>query len=447
LRLNKRLLKKGLIIMATPRQIMNQINANAHNAAIFTDAIGQDNGVKARSCCFCFTRLWAWWNGVSYDKSDVISAINNAFQTAVLNSLDRKALQTFRQNLINLNDRFTRGRWIDNDLQRTIDKIDRYLNPPIIGHAVSSRDRPSLVSSKKQKTPLLPKKPQLSTIDHNMNMLEHIPKPLHEYLRNKCDWLNRGESQPLGYYLTDVRLTKKQLPDIQRKAQKLANEQMIMTIAAEEGHPFVEMTQNYYGQKKATSMVSEWVTDVFEDILRSVQDSLDQPLDEQQLRQRFQQSIQEKICFFNLKQLDKKIPDWTDLKNGGDQEAQWLPGLDLSAKIGQFMSLLPFSQTVIAHINTKMEAFSQKYAEVQAKRKQEEAVSSLERTLKKKSPREILGLGKQVLTQSMVKKAYHTLALRHHPDKHSGESELQQKLAAARFKRANEAFHELYHKL
>ena len=40
------------------------------------------------------------------------------------------------------------------------------------------------------------------------------------------------------------------------------------------------------------------------------------------------------------------------------------------------MSLLPFSNTVIAHINKKMEAFSQEYAEVQAKRKQEEAVSS-----------------------------------------------------------------------
>ena len=110
------------------RNIMSQVNQSDLKTTIFTDQIGGETGTRGRGCGSCFTRLWDWMRGVSYDKNSVTARINTAFRGVSLNGLDRGSLRDFKVSLEAMEGKFNKQGTLCEDLQETIRKIDDHLS-------------------------------------------------------------------------------------------------------------------------------------------------------------------------------------------------------------------------------------------------------------------------------------------------------------------------------
>lgn len=75
-------------------------------------------GFKERFLCFCFDYIWAWWNGVSYDKNKVTNSIAEAFQEVSFGRLNvyENDLRSFSNNLSVLKDKFQHDRHFNSRL-------------------------------------------------------------------------------------------------------------------------------------------------------------------------------------------------------------------------------------------------------------------------------------------------------------------------------------------
>lgn len=101
------------------------LNENSNNYFLFTTKIGEKNGLRKRSICFCFDRLWAWWNGVSYDKNHIAEKVAEIFNSVDLNSLklsDNELKKTY-QNLLKLNKKFGKSKDYDSQKLQPVIKL------------------------------------------------------------------------------------------------------------------------------------------------------------------------------------------------------------------------------------------------------------------------------------------------------------------------------------
>lgn len=394
-------------------KIMSQVNNSDFKLNIFTDKIGTTNGVKGRSCCFCFTRFWAWKNSVSYDKNNVTQAINNAFRGIQLKSLDRSTLDTFKGRLEQLETKFNKQGTLRTDLQETITKIDSYLNPPRQSQSQSQSKRGRRRKTHSQKPPSqTPPVRQTAAYPSRVHNAEHV------YVPASAAGFKAEPSNPS---------VAKHTAPIDPIAQRSKNESMLMTLSAEEGTQFGEAIQSYYGQdSEFVPAAMTWSTEIYEEILKKYNDSLSQPIDKKEVRELFQSLMKNRIVDYNMKKMESEIPHLLhDSTAGAEKKAKWLPGFEGEAHLGEFMSVLPFSGTVIQHIKETL---------------QEATVATHTQQLKKQTSREVLGLPRKgQLTTAIINRAYKKLALRHHPDKNGHKSHLERALTEETFKRITQA--------
>jgi len=215
-----------------------------------------------------------------------------------------------------------------------------------------------------------------------------------------------------------------------------------VTISAREGTKYVEAIQTCYGgESRYIGKVQEWVTDTYEEIYRSLGADIEKPLDQAQIRTQFETILGQKILKYNLDKLSEKIPDlFTNDAYRAEQITDWLPGTSAEGPLGQFMTLVPFSNRAIKHIQAKL---AEESAPKRATPKAKQAESPLDKhisSLKRQSDTQVLGLPDRGASRSQIKKAYHTNALKFHPDKLSSQAPLEQAMGQETFGRINRAY-------
>ena len=397
-------------------KIMRQVNNSDFKLNIFTDKIGTENGVKGRSCCFCFTRFWAWRKNARYDKNAVTEAINNAFRGVQLRSLDKSSLTTFKGRLEQLEAKFNKKGTLRTDLQETITKIDNFLNPPSKSKR-KARTRTTGSRHSQRSAPQTPPVRRTAANPSRVNPKEHV------HVSASAASTARVHKSPAHAKPSAV----KHSAPLDPIAQRSENESMLMTIAAEEGTQFGEAAQTYYGpDSEFVPVIMQWSTEIYEEILKKYSDSLSQPIDQKEVREQFQSLMKNRIVGYNMEKVELEIPHlFADSTSGVEKKAKWLPDFEAEAQLGEFMSVLPFSQSVIQHIKKMI---------------QEATVSVRTQQLKKQTSREVLGLPrKEQLTTATINRAYRKLALRHHPDKNMGKTALELALTEETFKRITQA--------
>lgn len=384
------------------RNIMNQVNQSDLETTIFTDQIGGDTGTRGRGCGSCFTRLWDWMFGVSYDKNSVTARINFAFRGVSLNGLDQGSLRTFKASLEAMEGKFNKQGTLRIDLQETITKIDAYLNR---GRQGNRMDRGG----------------SAARVD--------LPRA-HQSTRST----------------RKARTTKVKEPtQTAAQIQRARNEEILMTISAREGTKYVEAIQACYGgDSRYIGKVQEWVIDTYEEIHRSLGADIEKPLDQDQIRTQFETILGQKILHYNLDKLSEKIPDlFTNDAYRAEQITDWLPGTHATGPLGQFMMLVPFSNSAIKHIQAKLTETS---SPRRAKAKEKQVESPIQRhirELKSQSDTQILGLPDQGSPRAQIKRAYHKSALQFHPDKLSGRPLIEQEMGKESFNRIHRAYSNL----
>ncbi len=385
------------------RNIMHQVNQSDLETTIFTDQIGGDTGTRGRGCGSCFTRLWDWMFGVSYDKNSVTGRINSAFRGVSLNGLDQGSLRTFKASLEAMEGKFNKQGTLREDLQETITKIDAYLNR---GRQTGTR-----------RGNHMDRGGSAARVD--------LPRP-----RQSTRSTRRARS-------TKVKEPAQTAAQIQR-AQ---NEKALVTISAREGTKYVEAIQTCYGgDSRYIGKVGEWVADTYEEIYRSLGADIEKPLDQAQIRTQFETILGQKILQYNLDKLSKKIPDlFTNDGYRAERITDWLLGTSAKGPLGQFMTLVPFSSRAIRHIQAKLAETSTPKREAPRTKQAESPLERHIRNLKRQSDTEVLGLPNRGFTRSDIVKAYRKLALQFHPDKLSSQPLAVQKMGEETFKRVSEA--------
>ena len=392
------------------RNIMNQVNQSDLETTIFTDQIGGDTGTRGRGCGSCFTRLWDWMFGVSYDKNSVTARINFAFRGVSLNGLDQGSLRTFKTNLEAMEGKFNKQGALREDLQETITKIDAYLNT---GRQTRTRRRNHMDRGGSAARVDLPR-PRQNT--------RRAPTT-----RAKQPSVSAARIQAAA------------------KRQRTENEELLMNISAKEGMKYVEAIQTCYGgESRYIGKVQEWVTDTYEEIYRSLGADIEKPLDQAQIRTQFETILGQKILQYNLDKLSEKIPDlFTNDAYNAEQITDWLPGTHATGALGQFMTLVPFSNRAIKHIQAKLAETS---TPRRAKAREKQVESPLQRhvrELKSQSDTQILGLPDRGFSRAQIKKSYQKNALKFHPDKLSGRTLIEQEMGKESFNRINRAYSNL----
>ena len=391
------------------RNIMNQVNQSDLETTIFTDQIGGDTGTRGRGCGSCFTRLWDWMFGVSYDKNSVTARINFAFRGVSLNGLDQGSLRTFKTNLEAMEGKFNKQGALREDLQETITKIDAYLT----GRQTRTRRRNHMDRGGSAARVDLPR-PRQNT--------RRAPTT-----RAKQPSVSAARIQAAA------------------KRQRTENEELLMNISAKEGMKYVEAIQTCYGgDSRYIGKVQEWVTDTYEEIYRSLGADIEKPLDQAQIRTQFETILGQKILQYNLDKLSEKIPDlFTNDAYNAEQITDWLPGTHATGALGQFMTLVPFSNRAIKHIQAKLAETS---TPRRAKAREKQVESPLQRhvrELKSQSDTQILGLPDRGFSRAQIKKSYQKNALKFHPDKLSGRTLVEQEMGKESFNRINRAYSNL----
>jgi len=391
------------------RNIMNQVNQSDLETTIFTDQIGGDTGTRGRGCGSCFTRLWDWMFGVSYDKNSVTARINFAFRGVSLNGLDQGSLRTFKTNLEAMEGKFNKQGALREDLQETITKIDAYLT----GRQTRTRRRNHMDRGGSAARVDLPR-PRQNT--------RRAPTT-----RAKQPSVSAARIQAAA------------------KRQRTENEELLMNISAKEGMKYVEAIQTCYGgDSRYIGKVQEWVTDTYEEIYRSLGADIEKPLDQAQIRTQFETILGQKILQYNLDKLSEKIPDlFTNDAYNAEQITDWLPGTHATGALGQFMTLVPFSNRAIKHIQAKLAETS---TPRRAKAREKQVESPLQRhvrELKSQSDTQILGLPDRGFSRAQIKKSYQKNALKFHPDKLSGRTLIEQEMGKESFNRINRAYSNL----
>lgn len=386
--------------------IIVQVNHSDLETTIFTDQIGGDKGTRGRSCGSCFNRLWDWLCGVSYNKNSVTNRINTAFRSVQLHGLEKGSLQTFKENLEALQNKFNKQGTLKVDLQETIKKIDAYLSKDI-----RARERSKKRVDHKEREPAAAQvKP---------------PKARHNTKSTQ-----RAQS-------TRVKQSPHQL-----QAQQIQNEEFLINISAREGTHYLEVLKICYGDSsRYIEKVTKWIEDTYEEIHQSLGAGIGKPLDEDKIRIQFETILGQKILQYNLDKLSKKIPDlFTNDTYRAERITDWLPGTGTTGPLGQFMTVVPFSNETIKHIRIKLkENSSPQRAEVKEKR-EEPTLEKHIKELMSQSDTQILGLPDQGFTRDNVVKSYRKLALKFHPDKLSSQPLLEQKRGSETFSRMSRAY-------
>lgn len=389
------------------RNIMNQVNQSDLETTIFTDQIGGNTGTRGRGCGSCFTRLWDWMFGVSYDKNSVTARINFAFRGVSLNGLDQGSLRTFKTNLEAMEGKFNKQGALREDLQETITKIDAYLNR---GRQAGTRRGNQMNRGG-----------SAARVD--------LPRP-----RQSTRSTRRAQSAKV-----------KEPTQTAAQIQRAQNEKVLVTISAREGTKYLEAIQACYGgESRYIGKVQEWVTDTYEEIYLSLGADIEKPLDQAQIQTQFETVLGQKILQYNLDKLSKKIPDlFTNNAYNAEQITDWLPGTYATGPLGQFMTLVPFSNRAIKHIQAKL---AENSSPRRAKAQQKQVESPIQRhikELKSQSDTQILGLPDRGSSRAQIKRAYHKSALQFHPDKLSGRPLIEQEMGKESFNRIHRAYSNL----
>lgn len=285
-------------------------------------------------------------------------------------------------------------------------------------------------------------------IDTNMNWISrNIPAHLQEFLGEKGDWLSTGEQKPLGAHLPNIRLTSEMKSQILREAQN----KFIIHICSEEGCKYMEkvtgsypdVTEGTRDYNRCKNRVFKWAADTYEDVIRSLGDGINQPVDHREIRQQFQAIMNQKLIDFNMRQLEKKIPDlFTNPAYQLDIRSDWIP--NKQGMLGEFMMAVPFIPSAINHIKAKLQqqVIDQQQSRQKAQeRRGEQLLGDFIRGLKRQSDPQILGLpDDRRLSRNEIVKAYRKQALKFHPDKLPlNLSVFEHKKGEETFKRITEA--------
>lgn len=315
------------------------------------------------------------------------------------------------------------------------------------GRPTSSQSAIPIQRSKRKTKAQSPQQEASRLIDTNMAWInKNIPTHLQDELGTSAVWISGGQKQPLGRCLDTVQLSGTHKPRIIREAQL----SFLVKICTEEGGKYLKRIETTYpdhsiGSKRhneCNKKIIKFAEDTYEEIVNSLGDGIEQPFDHRDIRKQFEAIMNQKILDFNMKRLEKKIPDlFTNSSYSPDIITDWIPNHKVG-KLGQFMTDVLLIPPVVSHIKEKL-----KKQAAESSRRAEESRNAQEmaqyiETLKKQSDRQVLGLpdnGKN-LDRATIVKAYRKLALAHHPDKMSHNATLlERKKGEERFKRISGA--------
>jgi len=376
------------------RGIINQVNQSDIDTTIFTSQIGEDKGTRSRGCGSCFTKLWDWICGVSYDKTTVISRINTTFrgvQDRQLDRMDKGTLRTFSAQLQALDAKLSKNNLFAEDLQETITRIDAYVNP-----------KPSRQSSHTRTNGSSAHRTAMPRSNHRSRSLRTAP------MQFATKSVSRERPAQKAAPRVDAQAQAKATREAEATRNKEQNMGTLQTVAEESGRAHLETVERIYAKSDIPQRkVSDWILETFDEI--SAMKMLEQPQSKAAITSKFKEILEGKVCGFNLRVLEKHLPDiFTnpayDLGRSG-----WLPGReDVEAPLVEFMKTIPFNKATAKHIKAKLHL------------------------------PEVLGLPLQGFTKKQLKKAYKKLSLQFHPDKNMGNP-----AAAAKCTEVSEAYQKL----
>ena len=377
------------------RGIIDQVNQSDIDTTIFTNKIGEDKGIRSRGCGACFTKLWDRIWGVSYDKTTVISRINETFRGALdqqLFCMDKSALRTFSAQLQYLDTKLSKNNgFFDENLQVTITRIDSFLDSQ--ASRQSSRRRKNRFSAHRT---AMPRPESTRRSDRTTDMSSSV----------KSTSTVKPAQKPEPR--VDVQAQAKAEREAEAARNKEQNQQTLLTFAEEVRQSRLNAIQRIYAQSETPQKkVFDWILETTNEM--SELEMLEQPQSKAAIESKFNEILEAKICGFNLNVIEKRIPDLFTNPEYDLGSSDWHPDIhNFEAPLIDLMKTIPFSKTAAKHVRAKL-----------------------------RLP-EVLELPLQGFTKRELKTAYKKLSLRYHPDKNMGN-----KAAAAKFTEVCEAYQTL----